>query len=178
VGACRAAQTVIEILQAALESRYKVWVDGWLLSGVAARWLGARLIRFVDAERCIHQLVGVCRARVLGDEQQDTSVRCLEHCEETPRAVKVQPADARKLFSRQPDACGLASALAYFLHSHDEERLRLAAQACNLPAGQLRRYGRDRQLGSPGAGSSTSRCAQSRSSSDGTYSSPSSPARS
>jgi hypothetical protein len=52
-------KTVIEILQAALKSRYKVWSDGWLPFGVTARWLGARLIRFVDAECCIQQLVGV-----------------------------------------------------------------------------------------------------------------------
>jgi hypothetical protein len=55
----RATQTAIEISQAALKSCYKVSVDGWLPFGVTARWLGARLIRFVDAERCIQQLVGV-----------------------------------------------------------------------------------------------------------------------
>ena len=48
-----------EISQAALKSRDKVWGDGWLPFGVTARWLGARLIRFVDAERYIQQLVGV-----------------------------------------------------------------------------------------------------------------------
>jgi hypothetical protein len=71
---------------------------------------------------------------VLGDEQQDASIRRLEDCEETPRAVKVQPTDSRKLFSRQPHARGLASASAYILHSQNEGRLRLAAQVRDLPA--------------------------------------------
>jgi hypothetical protein len=72
---------------------------------------------------------------VLGHEQQDASLRCLEDGQETPCAVKVQPADARKLFSCQPDTCGLASTLAYILHSQDEGRLRLPAQICDLLAG-------------------------------------------
>jgi hypothetical protein len=55
-GLCR---TPIEIPQAELESRYEVWVDGWLPFGVTARRLGARLIRFIDAEHCIQQLVRV-----------------------------------------------------------------------------------------------------------------------
>ena len=56
----RTTQIAIEFTQAMLKSRYKVRGDGGLPFGVTARWLGARLIRFVDAERCIHQLVGVC----------------------------------------------------------------------------------------------------------------------
>lgn len=72
---------------------------------------------------------------MLGHEQQDASVRRLEDGQETPCAVKVQPTDARKLFSCQPDACRLASTLAYILHSHDEGCLRLPTQACDLLAG-------------------------------------------
>jgi hypothetical protein len=52
-------ETAIEIPQAALESRYEVWGDRWLPFGVTARWLGARLFRLVDAQRCIQQPVGV-----------------------------------------------------------------------------------------------------------------------
>jgi hypothetical protein len=52
-------KTAIEIPQTALESRYKVWGDRWLPFGVTARWLGARLVRLVDAECCIQQLVGI-----------------------------------------------------------------------------------------------------------------------
>ena len=55
-GLCR---TAFEISQAAFESRYEVWADGRLPFGVTARWLGTRLIRFVDAEHCIQQLVRV-----------------------------------------------------------------------------------------------------------------------
>ena len=52
-------KTAIDIPQTALESRYKVWGDRWLPFGIAARWLGARLVRLVDAEWCIQQLVGI-----------------------------------------------------------------------------------------------------------------------
>jgi len=56
---CCYAKPAIEIPQAALESRYEVWVDRWLPFGVTARWIGARLFRLVDAQRCIQQPVGV-----------------------------------------------------------------------------------------------------------------------
>jgi hypothetical protein len=72
---------------------------------------------------------------VLGHEQQDAPLRCLEDGQETPCAVKVQLTDARKLFSCEPDACGLASTSAYILHSQDEGCLRLPAQICDLLAG-------------------------------------------
>jgi hypothetical protein len=52
-------KTAIEIPQTAIESRYKVWGDRWLPFGVTARGLGARLVRLVDAECCIQQLVGI-----------------------------------------------------------------------------------------------------------------------
>jgi hypothetical protein len=174
----RATQPPIEISQAALKSLYKVWGHGWLSFGVTARWLGPRLIRLVDAKGRVQQLVGVRRGRMFGHEQQDASVGRLEDGKETPRAVKVQSANTRKLVSCQPHACGLASAPTYILHGQDEGCLRFAAQVCDLLTGQLRRYCRDRQLRSPGSGSSSSRRAQSSSSSEGTYSSPSSPARS
>jgi hypothetical protein len=72
---------------------------------------------------------------VLGYEQQDTLVRCLEDGQETPRAVKVQPANAQKLFSYQPHARGRTSAPTYIRHGQDEGSLRFAAQLCDLPTG-------------------------------------------
>jgi hypothetical protein len=70
--------------------------------GVAARLFGAGLLRLGDAQHCIQQLVGVGCARVLGDEEQDAPIRCLEDGQETPRAVEIQPAYDGELFSRQP----------------------------------------------------------------------------
>jgi hypothetical protein len=55
----RATQIAIEFTQAMLKSCYKVRGDGRLPFGVTARWLGARLIRFVNAKGRIQQLVGV-----------------------------------------------------------------------------------------------------------------------
>ena len=59
--------------------------------------------------------VGVGCARVLGDEQQDAPIRCLENGQETPRAVEIQPANDRELFSCQPYTRGRAAAPAYVL---------------------------------------------------------------
>jgi hypothetical protein len=55
----RASQIAIEFAQATLKSHYKVRGDGWLPFGITARWLGAWLIRFVNAKGRIQQLVGV-----------------------------------------------------------------------------------------------------------------------
>ena len=55
----RTAQIAVEFTQAMLKSRYKVRGEGRLPFGVTARWLGARLIRFVNAKGRIQQLVGV-----------------------------------------------------------------------------------------------------------------------
>lgn len=71
-------QRAAKISQATLESFGEVGIDGWLPVGVAARWLGSRLFGFVDAERCVQQAVGTGRARVLSDEEQYASIRCLE----------------------------------------------------------------------------------------------------
>jgi hypothetical protein len=99
-----------EISQAAFETRHDVGGDGRLPVGVTAWRLGARLFRLVDAQRCIHQLVGVGCARVLGDEQQDAPIRCLENGQETPCAVEIQPADDGELGSCQPYTRGRAPA--------------------------------------------------------------------
>ena len=104
-----------EISYAALEAFGEAGVDGWLPCGIAARWLGSRLLGFADAERCVQQTVRIGRAHVLGDEQQYAPVGCLENGQESPCAVQVQPADRRQGFSRQPDTCSLASAAAYVL---------------------------------------------------------------
>jgi len=66
------------------------------------------------------------------------------------------PTGTRKLFSCQPHARSRASAPAYVLHGHDKGSLDLAPQERDLLAGQLRRYGRDRQLCSPAATRATS----------------------
>jgi hypothetical protein len=52
---------------------------------------------------------------VLGDEQQDAPIRCLENSQETPCAVEIQPANDRELFSCQPYTRGRAPAPAYVL---------------------------------------------------------------
>jgi hypothetical protein len=60
-------QRAAEVSEAALESFDEVGGDRWLCFGIAARWLGPRLLGFVDAERCVQQTVRIGRARVLGD---------------------------------------------------------------------------------------------------------------
>jgi hypothetical protein len=52
---------------------------------------------------------------VLGDEQQDAPIRCLENGQKTPRAVEIQPANDGELFSCQPYTRGRAPAPAYVL---------------------------------------------------------------
>jgi hypothetical protein len=111
----RGGQPAGEISQAALETHHNVGVDGRLPVGVTAWRLGAGLLRLGDAQRCIQQLVGVGCPRVLGDEQQDAPIRCLENSQETPRAVEIQPANDRELFSCQAYTRGRASAPAYVL---------------------------------------------------------------
>jgi hypothetical protein len=104
-----------KISQVKLESFREVGIDGWPPVDVAARWLGSRLFAFVDAERCVQQAVGTGRARVLSDEEQFASIRCLEEGYQTPCAMQVEPADSRRGFSSQPDACRRASVVAYVL---------------------------------------------------------------
>jgi hypothetical protein len=82
---------------------------------VTAWRLGAGLLRLGDAQCCIQQLVGVGCARVLGDEQQDAPIRCLENGQETPRTVEIEPAHDGELFSCQPYTRSRAPAPAYVL---------------------------------------------------------------
>jgi hypothetical protein len=106
VGGQRAA----EISQAALELFGEVGADGWLSLGVAAGWLGPRVLGLADTECCVQQAVRIGRAGVLGDEQQHTPVRCLEYGQQAPCAVQVKPTDPREGgFARQPHTCGCAS---------------------------------------------------------------------
>ena len=72
----------------------KVSIDGRLARGVTAGRLGTRLFGLFDAEDAVQELVGVGRTGVLGDEQQDAPVGCLEDAQEPPFAVEAQPADA------------------------------------------------------------------------------------
>jgi hypothetical protein len=50
---------------------------------------------------------------VLGDQQQDAPILCLEDCQETPSAVEIQPANGREIFSCEPYTRGSASAPTY-----------------------------------------------------------------
>jgi hypothetical protein len=52
---------------------------------------------------------------VLGYEQHDAPIRCLENGQETPRAVEIQPANDRELFPCQPYTRGRAPPPAYVL---------------------------------------------------------------
>jgi hypothetical protein len=61
-------QRAAEVSQAALESFDETGVDGWLSFGIAARWLGPRLLGLADAECCVQQAIRIGRASVLGDE--------------------------------------------------------------------------------------------------------------
>ena len=71
----------------------------------------------VDAKRVIQQLVGVGGAGVLSDEQQDAPVGRFEDRQQAPRALEIQPANCRKLFSSQAHAGSCASASAYVVNS-------------------------------------------------------------
>src|ERR1039457_490423 len=84
---------------------------------------------------------------------QPQAARCtdpvLRRRSEGARPVKVQPADTRKLFSRQTHARSRASAPAYVLHGQDKGSLDLAPQGRDLLAGHCPAVTRDGETPTP-----------------------------
>jgi hypothetical protein len=63
-------------------------------------------------------------------------IRCLEDGQEPPSRIEIEPANAGKPFSGQPDARCCASSPAYILNGENEGSLGLPAQGRDLLGGQ------------------------------------------
>lgn len=159
-----------------LEAHDEAGVDGWLAFGVAAGGFGAGFAGLADAQDVIQQPVGILRSCVLGDEQQDAPVGCFEGGQQPPRRVEIEPADGRqrsRLSGRRP----LRNRGGVCPRRPGPARLWVCPGVRRSRRGEPGRNGRDCQLASCVLSSPSSRRARSRSSSDGAYSSASSPAR-